>query len=155
MAKDAIKLVAQNKKAHFEYFLEELFEAGLVLSGTEVKSLRQGKCSLKESFVRIEKGEAFLYNMHISPYEQGNIFNKDPLRTRKLLLHKSEIRRLIGKIKTDGYTIVPVKIYFKGNYAKVQIALAKGKKLYDKRQDIAKKDQRREAEKSFKIQKMY
>jgi len=155
VAKDTIKLVAQNKKAHFEYFLEELFEAGLALSGTEVKSLRQGKCSLKESFVRIEKGEAFLYNMHISPYEQGNIFNKDPLRTRKMLLHKSEIRRLIGKVKTDGYTIVPVKIYFKGNYAKVEIALAKGKKLYDKRQDIAKKDQRREAEKSFKIQKMY
>ena len=106
MAKDTIKLVAQNKKAHFEYFLEELFEAGLSLSGTEVKSLRLGKCSLKESFVRIEKGEAFLYNMHISPYEQGNIFNKDPLRTRKMLLHKSEIRRLIGKVKTDGYTIV-------------------------------------------------
>lgn len=155
MAKDTIKLVAQNKKAHFEYFLEELFEAGLALSGTEVKSLRQGKCSLKESFVRIEKGEAFLYNMHISPYEQGNIFNKDPLRTRKMLLHKSEIRRLIGKVKTDGYTIVPVKLYFKGNYAKIQIALAKGKKLYDKRQDIAKKDQRREAEKNFKVQKMY
>lgn len=155
MAKDTIKLVAQNKKAHFEYFLEELFEAGLSLSGTEVKSLRLGKCSLKESFVRIEKGEAFLYNMHISPYEQGNIFNKDPLRTRKMLLHKSEIRRLIGKVKTDGYTIVPVRLYFKGNYAKVEIALAKGKKLYDKRQDIAKKDQRREAEKSFKIQKMY
>ena len=155
MAKDTVKMVAQNKKAHFEYFLEELFEAGISLSGTEVKSLRQGKCSLKESFVRIEQGEAFLYNMHISPYEQGNIFNKDPLRTRKLLLHKSEIRRLIGKVKTYGYTIVPVKIYFKGNYAKVQIALAKGKKLYDKRQDIAKKDQRREAEKSFKIQKMY
>lgn len=155
MAKDAVKLIAQNKKAHFEYFLEELFEAGISLSGTEVKSLRQGKCSLKESFVRIENGEAFLYNMHISPYEQGNIFNKDPLRTRKLLLHKSEIRRLIGKVKTDGYTVVPIKIYFKGNYAKVQIALAKGKKLYDKRQDIAKKDQRREAEKNFKIQKMY
>ena len=155
MAKDTIKMVAQNKKAHFEYFLEELFEAGLSLSGTEVKSLRLGKCSLKESFVRIEKGEAFLYNMHISPYEQGNIFNKDPLRTRKMLLHKSEIRRLIGKVKTDGYTIVPVRLYFKGNYAKVEIALAKGKKLYDKRQDIAKKDQRREAEKSFKIQKMY
>ena len=155
MSKDTIKLVAQNKKAHVEYFLEEMFEAGISLSGTEVKSLRQGKCSLKESFVRIENGEAFIYNMHISPYEQGNIFNKDPLRTRKLLLHKSEIRRLIGKVKTDGYTIVPVKIYFKGNYAKVQIALAKGKKLYDKRQDIAKKDQRREAEKSFKIQKMY
>ena len=155
MAKDGEKLVAQNKKAHFEYFLEELFEAGISLSGTEVKSLRQGKCSLKESFVRIENAEAFLYNMHISPYEQGNIFNKDPLRTRKLLLHKSEIKRLLGKVKTAGYTIVPVKIYFKGNYAKVQIALAKGKKLYDKRDDLAKKDQRREAEKAFKIQKMY
>lgn len=155
MAKDGEKLVAQNKKAYFEYFLEELFEAGISLSGTEVKSLRQGKCSLKESFVRIENAEAFLYNMHISPYEQGNIFNKDPLRTRKLLLHKSEIKRLLGKVKTAGYTIVPVKIYFKGNYAKVQIALAKGKKLYDKRDDLAKKDQRREAEKAFKIQKMY
>lgn len=155
MAKDGEKLVAQNKKAHFEYFLEELFEAGISLSGTEVKSLRQGKCSLKESFVRIENAEAFLYNMHISPYEQGNIFNKDPLRTRKLLLHKSEIKRLLGRVKTAGYTIVPVKIYFKGNYAKVQIALAKGKKLYDKRDDLAKKDQRREAEKAFKIQKMY
>ena len=154
MAKDTIKLVAQNKKAHFEYFLEELFEAGLSLSGTEVKSLRLGKCSLKESFVRIEKGEAFLYNMHISPYEQGNIFNKDPLRTRKMLLHKSEIRRLIGKVKTDGYTIVPVRLYFKGNYAKVEIALAKGKKLYDKRQDIAKKDQKREAEREFKIRNL-
>lgn len=155
MAKDGEKLIAQNKKAHFEYFLEELFEAGISLSGTEVKSLRQGKCSLKESFVRIENAEAYLYNMHISPYEQGNIFNKDPLRTRKLLLHKSEIKRLLGKVKVAGYTIVPVKIYFKGNYAKVQIALAKGKKLYDKRDDLAKKDQRREAEKAFKIQKMY
>ena len=153
--KETTKLVAQNKKARFEYFLEELFEAGLSLSGTEVKSLRQGKCSLKESFVRIENGEAFLYNMHISPYEQGNIFNKDPLRTRKLLLHKAEIQRLMGKVKTAGYTIVPVKLYFKGNYAKVQIALARGKKLYDKRDDIAKKDQRREAERSYKIQKMY
>ena len=150
MAKDTIKLVAQNKKAHFEYFLEELFEAGLSLSGTEVKSLRQGKCSLKESFVRIEKGEAFLYNMHISPYEQGNIFNKDPLRTRKMLLHKSEIRRLIGKVKTDGYTIVPVKIYFKGNYAKVQIALAKGKKLYDKRQSAAERDAKRQIDRAMK-----
>ena len=151
MAKDTIKLVAQNKKAHFEYFLEELFEAGLSLSGTEVKSLRLGKCSLKESFVRIEKGEAFLYNMHISPYEQGNIFNKDPLRTRKMLLHKSEIRRLIGKVKTDGYTIVPVRLYFKGNYAKVEIALAKGKKLYDKREDIAKKDAERRIQRTIKI----
>ena len=144
MGKESIKLIAQNKKARHEYFLEELFEAGISLSGTEVKSLRMGKCSLKESFVRIQNNEAFIWNMHISPYEKGNIFNRDPLRTRKLLLHRQEIKRLIGAVKTDGYTIIPVQVYFKGNYAKMQIALAKGKKLYDKRQDLAKKDQRRE-----------
>ncbi len=155
MAKDTIKPVAQNRKAHHDYFLEELFEAGLSLAGTEVKSLRQGKCSLKESYVAIEHGEAFIYNMHISPYEHGNIFNKDPLRVRKLLLHKREIRKLIGSVKQDGYTIVPVRLYFKGNHAKLEIALAKGKKLYDKRDSIAKKDQRREAERDYKISKMY
>ena len=155
MAKEAVRLIAQNKKAHFEYFLEELYEAGISLAGTEVKSLRQGKCSLKESFIRIENGEAFLYNMHISPYEKGNIFNRDPLRTRKLLLHKSELRKLMGKVKTDGYTIVPVRIYLRGNYVKVEIALARGKKLYDKRDTIAKKDQRREAEKDFKVRNLY
>ena len=154
MSKETIKLIAQNKKARHDYFLEELFEAGISLSGTEVKSLRMGKCSLKESFVRIQNNEAYIWNMHISPYEKGNIFNRDPLRTRKLLLHRQEIKRLIGSVKTDGYTIVPVRVYFKGNYAKMEIALAKGKKLYDKRQDLAKKDQRREAEKNFKVQNL-
>ena len=155
MGKESIKLIAQNKKARHDYFLEELFEAGISLSGTEVKSLRMGKCSLKESFVRIQNNEAFIWNMHISPYEKGNIFNRDPLRTRKLLLHRQEIKRLIGAVKTDGYTIIPVQVYFQGNYAKMQIALAKGKKLYDKRQDLAKKDQRREAEKDFKVKNLY
>lgn len=155
MSKEHEKLVAQNKKASHEYFFEEIYEAGLELSGTEVKSLRMGKCSLKESFIRIQNGEAYILNMHISPYEQGNIFNRDPVRTRKLLLHKYEINKLIGGVKLDGYTIVPIKVYFKGNYAKVQIALAKGKKLYDKRQTIAKKDQRREAEKDFKVKNLY
>ena len=152
--KEGIKVIAQNRKAHHDYFLEETFEAGIELFGTEVKSLRQGKCSLKESYVGIHNGEAYIYNMHISPYEQGNIFNKDPLRARRLLLHKQEIRRLIGQVKTDGYTIVPVRIYFNGNYAKLEIALAKGKKLYDKRESLAKKDQRRESEREYKISKM-
>ena len=155
MAKEHIKLVAQNKKAAHEYFFEEIYEAGLELAGTEVKSLRMGKCSLKESFIRISNGEAYILNMHISPYEMGNIFNRDPVRTRKLLLNKNEINKLIGGVKVDGYTIVPIKVYFKGNYAKVEIALAKGKKLYDKRQSIAKKDQRREAEKEFKVRNLY
>ena len=155
MQKDKLKIVAQNRKAHHDYFFEEVYEAGLQLVGTEVKSLRMGRCSLKESFIRIENGEAFIYNMHISPYEKGNIFNKDPLRTRKLLLHKSELRKLIGSVKMDGYTIIPIRLYFKGNYAKMEIALAKGKKLYDKRQDIMKKDVRREAERSYKVSKMY
>ncbi len=155
MAKENFKIVAQNRKAHHDYFLEEIYEAGIALAGTEVKSMRMGKCSLKESFVRIENGEAFLYNMHISPYEKGNIFNKDPLRTRKLLLHKAQLRKLIGSVKTDGYTIIPVRVYFKGNYAKVEIALARGKKLYDKRQTIMKKDQRREAERHYKVQNLY
>ena len=150
MAKDTIKLVAQNKKAHFEYFLEELFEAGLSLSGTEVKSLRLGKCSLKESFVRIEKGEAFLYNMHISPYEQGNIFNKDPLRPRRLLMHKREINYLFGKVKQDGFALIPLSVYLKGSRVKIEIALAKGKKLYDKREDAAKKDAKRQMDRVMK-----
>ncbi|NLP46728.1 MAG: SsrA-binding protein SmpB [Epulopiscium sp.] len=155
MAKGSYKLIAQNKKARHDYFIEETFEAGIVLHGTEVKSLRQGKCSLKESFIRIDNGEAFIYNMHISPYEQGNIFNKDPLRTRKLLLHQQQINKLLGAITIKGYTIVPLKIYLKGSLVKLEIAIAKGKKLYDKRQDIAKRDQRREAEKQFKIQNLY
>ena len=148
MGKEAVKLIANNKKAYHDYFIEETFEAGIALHGTEVKSLRMGKCSVKESFVRIEKGEVYVYNMHISPYEKGNIFNKDPLRTRKLLLHKSEIRKMTGAIAQKGYTIVPLKVYLKGSLVKVEIGLARGKKLYDKRQDIAKKDQRREAERN-------
>ncbi|MGN0364532.1 MAG: SsrA-binding protein SmpB [Suilimivivens sp.] len=151
MAKEEMKLVANNKKAYHDYFIEEKFEAGLVLHGTEVKSLRMGKCSIKEAFIRIEKGEVFIYGMHISPYEKGNIFNKDPLRVRKLLLHKQQIRKLIGNSAEKGYTLVPLQVYFKDGRAKIEIGLAKGKKLYDKRQDIAKKDQRREAEKELKV----
>lgn len=145
------KLIANNKKARHDYFLEELYECGISLHGTEVKSLRMGKCSIKESFVRIDNGEVVIYGMHISPYEKGNIFNRDPLRPKKLLMHKREIRKLQGQIKEKGYTLVPVQVYFKGSLVKVQIALARGKKLYDKRQDIAKKDQRREAEREFKV----
>ena len=151
MAKTEKKLIANNKKAYHDYFILEKYEVGLVLHGTEVKSLRMGKCSIKESFIRVEDGEMYIYGMHISPYEKGNIFNKDPLRVRKLLLHKSEINKLIGKTKEKGMAIVPLKVYFKGSLVKVEIGLAKGKKLYDKRQDIAKKDQKREAERDFKM----
>ncbi len=151
MAKEEMKLVANNKKAYHDYFIEEKYEAGLVLHGTEVKSLRMGKCSIKEAFIRIENAEVFIYGMHISPYEKGNIFNKDPLRVRKLLLHKEQIRKLIGNSAEKGYTIVPLQVYFSNGRAKIEIGLARGKKLYDKRQDIAKKDQKREAEKELKI----
>ena len=146
-----VKLVANNKKAYHDYFILETFEAGIALSGTEVKSIRMGKCSIKEACVRVEKGEVFIYGMHISPYEKGNIFNKDPLRVRKLLLHRSEINKLLGKSKEQGITIMPLKVYLKGSLVKVEIGLARGKKLYDKRQDIAKKDQKREAQREFKI----
>lgn len=151
---DAGKLIANNKKAYHDYFIEEKYEAGISLHGTEVKSLRMGKCSIKESFIRIENGEVLIYGMHISPYEKGNIFNKDPLRVKKLLLHKKEINKMLGKIAEKGYTLVPLRVYFKGSLAKVEIGLAKGKKLYDKRQDIAKKDQRREAEREFKVKNL-
>lgn len=151
MAERAKKLIANNKKARFDYFIEESLEAGIALAGTEVKSLRMGKCSIKESFIRIEKGEVFVYNMHISPYEKGNIYNKDPLRVRKLLLHRHQIRKLEGQMAQKGYTIVPLEVYLKDGLVKIEIGLARGKKLYDKRQDIAKKDQRREAERQFKI----
>ena len=151
MAKEAQKLVANNKKVFHDYFVEEKYETGLVLHGTEVKSLRMGKCSIKEAFIRVENEEVYVYGMHISPYEKGNIFNKDPLRVRKLLLHKSEIRKLLGKTKEKGMTLVPLKVYFKDSLVKVEIGLAKGKKLYDKRQDIAKKDQQREAQRDFKV----
>ena len=151
MAKDSIKVIAKNKKARHDYFIEETFEAGIELRGTEVKSLRMGKCSLKEAFVRVINGEVFIMNMHISPYEKGNIFNKDPVRVRKLLLHRSEINKLIGKVKEKGYTLVPLQVYFKEGKVKVEIGLARGKKLYDKRESIAKKDQMREAQKEFKM----
>ena len=154
MAKSNGKLIANNKKAYHDYFIEDTYEAGIALAGTEVKSLRMGKCSIKESFVRIENGEVFIYGMHISPYEKGNIFNKDPLRPRKLLLHKYEINKLLGKTKEKGIAIVPLKVYFKGSLVKVEIGLAKGKKLYDKRDDIAKKDQKREAQREFKIRNL-
>lgn len=153
--KETQKLIANNKKAFHDYFIDETYEAGIALHGTEVKSMRMGKCSIKESFVRIENGEVFVYGMHVSPYEKGNIFNKDPLRIKKLLLHKYEINKLQGKIKEKGYTLVPLQVYFKEGKAKVEIGLARGKKLYDKREDIAKKDQRREAEKEFKIKNLY
>ena len=155
MGKDAVKLIANNKKAYHDYFIEDTYEAGIALHGTEVKSLRMGKCSIKEAFVKVDKGEVFVYNMHVSPYEKGNIFNKDPLRVRKLLLHKSEIRKMVGSITQKGYTIVPLKVYLKGSYVKVEIGLARGKKLYDKREDIAKKDQRRDAERNYKVSNLY
>lgn len=153
--KETQKLIANNKKAYHDFFIDETYEAGIALHGTEVKSMRMGKCSIKESFIRIENGEVFVYGMHVSPYEKGNIFNKDPLRVKKLLLHKYEINKLLGKIKEKGYTLVPLQVYFKEGKAKVEIGLARGKKLYDKRADIAKKDQRREAEKEFKVRNLH
>lgn len=145
------RLIANNKKAYYDYFIEEKYEAGIALVGTEVKSLRQGHCSIKEAFIGIDKGEIFIHHMNISPYEKGNIFNRDPLRTRKLLLHSYEINKLAGQIKEKGYTIMPLKVYLKDGLIKVEIGLARGKKLYDKRVEIAKKDIRREAEKEFKV----
>ena len=149
-----IRLIANNKKAYHDYFIEDTYEAGIELAGTEVKSMRMGKCSIKESFIQIDRGEVFVWGMHISHYEKGNIFNKDPLRTRKLLLHQYEIRKIAAKITEKGYTLVPLKVYFKGSLVKVEIGIAKGKKLYDKRQDIAKKDQKREAEREFKVKNL-
>jgi SsrA-binding protein len=154
MAKTSTKLIANNKKAYHDYFILDTYEAGIALHGTEVKSLRMGKCSVKESFIRVENGEVFIYGMHISPYEKGNIFNKDPLRPRKLLLHKAEINKMLGKTKEKGMAIVPLKVYFKGSLVKVEIGLARGKKLYDKRNDIAKKDQQGEAQRDFKIRNL-
>ncbi len=153
--KQGTKLIANNKKAFHDYFIEDTFETGIALAGTEVKSLRMGKCSIKEAYIKIDKGEVFVYGMHISPYEKGNIFNKDPLRTRKLLMHRYEIRRLASKLKEKGLTLVPLKVYFKDSLVKVEIGLARGKKLYDKREDIAKKDQRRESERDFKVKNLY
>ena len=152
--KESQKLIANNKKAYHDFFIDETYECGIALHGTEVKSMRMGKCSIKEAFVRIEDGEVFVYGMQESPYETGNIFNKDPLRVKKLLLHKYEINKLLGKIKEKGYTLVSLQVYFKDGKVKVEIGLARGKKLYDKREAIAKKDQRREAEKEFKVRNL-
>ena len=148
--KPGIKLIANNKKAFHDYFIEDTWEAGIALVGTEVKSLRMGKCSLKESFIQIHKCEVFIYNMHISPYEKGNIFNKDPLRPRKLLVHRYEINKIVGKIDQKGYTLVPLQIYFKGSLVKVEFALAKGKKLYDKRSDLAARAAKRDIQRAMK-----
>lgn len=150
MGKESIKLVANNKKAYHDYFIDDKFEAGIELFGTEVKSIRMGKCSVKEAFVKIDKGEVFVYGMHVSPYEKGNIFNKDPLRVRKLLLHRSEIMKLNGKITQKGYTLVPLQVYFKGSLVKVEIGLARGKKLYDKRASMKERDTKREIDRALK-----
>lgn len=151
MKEKGTKLVANNKKAYHDYFINEKYEAGLELVGTEVKSLREGKCSIKEAYIKIDKGEAYILGMNISPYEKGNIFNRDPLRPRRLLLHKSEIGKLLGGSSEEGFTIMPLQVYFKDGKAKLELGLAKGKKLYDKRADIAKKDMKREAEREFKV----
>ena len=148
---ESTKLVANNKKADHDYFIEETHEAGIELFGTEVKSIRMGHCSIKEAYVEIKDGEMFVDGMHIAPYEKGNIFNRDPLRQRRLLMHKNEIRKLGQKIRERGYTLVPLRVYFRGSLVKVEVGLAKGKKLYDKRAAIAAKDVRREAERDFKI----
>ena len=155
MAKESVKQIASNRKAFHDYFIEEKYEAGIELAGTEVKSIRLGNANLKDSFCAVKDGEMFRYGMHISPYEKGNIFNKDPRRTRKLLLHKKEILKLHAKVQQDGYALVPLSLYLSGPRVKVELALARGKKLYDKREDIAKKDQRREAERDFKVKNLY
>lgn len=155
MAKGTGKVLAQNKKANHDYFIEKTYEAGMVLQGTEIKSIRAGRVQLKDSFVLIRNGEAWISNMHISPYEQGNRFNHDPLRRRKLLLHKKQIDELQGAVKRDGYTIVPLKIYIKDGYAKLLIGLGKGKKKYDKRADERKKEAKREMERALKAKNQY
>lgn len=147
---DEIKVIATNRKAYHDYFIEETIEAGIELKGTEVKSVRLGHVNLKDSFAQVENGEVFLYNMHISPYEKGNIFNVDPMRDRKLLLHKYEINRLAGYVQQKGYTLIPLKVYLKRGKIKVELAVAKGKKLYDKREAIAKRDAELEIKKKMK-----
>jgi SsrA-binding protein len=150
MPKGEGNVVAQNKKARHDYHIEETFEAGIVLQGTEIKSIRAGRANLKDSFARVQNGELFLHNMHISPYEQGNRYNHDPLRTRKLLLHRKEINKLLGATKEQGYSIVPLKMYLKNGFAKLLVGLAKGKKNYDKRDDLKKKDAKREIDRAFR-----
>ena len=155
MAKSEVRMIANNKKAYHDYFIDDKWEAGIELFGTEVKSIRMGKCSIKEAFVKIDKGEVYVYGMHISPYEKGNIFNKDPLRVKKLLLLRPDVNKILGAVSQKGYTLVPLQVYLKGSLVKVQVGLGRGKKLYDKRDTIAKKDQRREAEKDFKVKNLY
>ena len=155
MSKETMKLVANNKKAYHDYFIEDKYEAGIVLHGTEVKSLRLGKCSVKESFIRIENGEVFVYGMHISPYEKGNIFNREPLRDRKLLMHKKEIMKLSGLMTQKGYTLVPLSLYFSGKNVKVEVGLCRGKKLYDKRDALAEKQTNREIDRRMRDQSKY
>ena len=150
MAKESLKTIAQNKKAYHEYFVIESFEAGIELCGTEVKSIRQGRVNLKDAWCTIDRGELFVKGMHVSPYEQGNIFNKDPLRVRKLLMHRREIMRLLGQVKQDGYSLIPLSLYFKGSKVKLQLGLCKGKKLYDKRADMAAKTAKRDIERAVK-----
>lgn len=150
MAKETTKTIAQNKKAYHEYFVIESFETGIELCGTEVKSIRQGRVNLKDAWCTIDNGELFVKGMHISPYEQGNIFNKDPLRVRKLLMHRREIMRLLGQVKQDGYSLIPLSLYFKGSRVKLQLGLCKGKKLYDKRADMAAKTAKRDIERAIK-----
>ena len=150
MGKESVRLIANNKKAYHDYFIDEAYEAGIALAGTEVKSLRMGKCSIKEAYISMVNGEALIYGMNISPYEKGNIFNKDPLRPRKLLLHRQELNKLWGAIQQKGFTIVPLKVYLKGSLVKVEIGVARGKKQYDKRADIAKRDAKRSMERAFK-----
>lgn len=148
----SMKTIAQNKKAHHDYFIEETYEAGIELFGTEVKSIRQGRVNLKDSWCSIDKGEIFVNGMHISPYEQGNIFNRDPMRVRKLLMHKKEINRLFGIVKQMGYSLIPISLYFKDSRVKVQVGLCRGKKLYDKREDMAKRAAKRDMERAIKEQ---
>ncbi|MDY6315363.1 MAG: SsrA-binding protein SmpB [Clostridia bacterium] len=148
------KIIVQNKKIFHDFFVEETYEAGIELVGTEVKSLRAGKANLKDSYIDIRNGEAYIYGMHISPYDHGNIFNRDPERDRRLLLHKREIMKLFGLVKQDGYTLVPTKLYFSGSNIKVEVALARGKKLYDKRDDAAKRDAKRNMERELRVRNM-
>ncbi len=150
MPKESTKTIAQNKKAYHEYFVMESFETGIELCGTEVKSIRQGRVNLKDAWCTIEKGELFVKGMHVSPYEQGNIFNKDPLRVRRLLMHRREIMRLLGQVKQDGYSLIPLSLYFKGSRVKLQLGLCKGKKLYDKRADMAAKTAKRDIDRAIK-----
>lgn len=151
MEKTALKTIADNRKARHDYFVLESYEAGIELTGTEVKSIREGGLNLKDSWISIDDGEAYIKQMHISPYEKGNIFNKDPLRTRKLLMHKREIMKLLGQVKQDGLTLIPISVYFKGSRVKVQVGLCKGKKLHDKRDAMAQRDAKRTIDRELKM----